>query len=160
MGYMKKKWILFLFNSSEFQWKIIDIWIQLFAMGGWGFQRIQNKSTFYFHCTGGFLFDYGCMLSSSLNPTIFLYLWEIELFSLCTTPHHRKLFKHLDVTYSQVWYIIGIVSSIISTQKIGLIRVTYDPPVSARLTYVSLFFCFKSDCIELDFKEISYLVTF
>ena len=87
-----KKWILFLFNSSEFQWKIIDIWIQLFAMGGWGFQRIQNKSTFYFHCTGGFLFDYGCMLSSSLNPTICLYLWEIEieLFSLCTTPHHTR----------------------------------------------------------------------
>ena len=44
--------------------------------------------------------------------------------------HHRKLFKHLEVTYSQVWYIIGIVSSsptYFHSEKIGLIRVTYDP---------------------------------
>ena len=47
--------------------------------------------------------------------------------------HHRKLFKHLEMTYSQVWYIIRIVSSSpthFHSEKIGLIRVTYDPPVS------------------------------
>ena len=51
-------------------------------------------------------------------------------------PHHRKLFKHFEVTYSQVWYIIGIVSSSptdFHSEKIGLIRVTYDPPVSIRV---------------------------
>ena len=44
-----------------------------------------------------------------------------------SVPHHQKLFKHLEVTYSQVWYIIGIVSSSPTdflSEKIGLIRVT------------------------------------
>ena len=91
------------------------------------------------------------------------------------------------VTYTQVWYIIGIVSSSpthFHSEKIGLIRVTYDPlPVlglinikslslffslslfslffSLSLSFFSLslsFFSFRSDYIELDFKEISYLV--
>ena len=71
-------------------------------------------------------------------------------------------------------YIIGIVGSSLTdfNSKIGLNRVTYhphDPPVSARVNiclslYLSLafylFFSFRSDCIELDFKEISYLVIF
>ena len=51
-------------------------------------------------------------------------------------PTHRKLFKHLKVTYTQVWYIIGSVSSSpthLHSEKLGLIRVTYDPPVSIRV---------------------------
>ena len=50
--------------------------------------------------------------------------------------HHRKLFKHLEMTYTQVWYIIGIVSSSptdFHSEKIGLIRVTYDSTVSIRI---------------------------
>ena len=72
------------------------------------------------------------------------------------------------MTYTQVWYIIGIVSSSptdFHSEKIGLIRVTYDPPVSARVNIcISLFFSLSffsvltSDCIELDFKEIFHLV--
>ena len=64
-------------------------------------------------------------LSLSIYLSICLYLGEIEieltLSSLCTTPHHqhRKLFKYSEVIYTQVWYIIGIVSSspTVSTQK-------------------------------------------
>ena len=44
-----------------------------------------------------------------------------------SVPHHRKLFKHLEMTYTQVWYIIGIVSSSLTSfhlENIGLIRVT------------------------------------
>ena len=55
--------------------------------------------------------------------------------TIITLPHQSKLFKHL-VTYSQVWYIIGIVSSSpthFHSEKIGLIRVTYNPPVSIRV---------------------------
>ena len=45
------------------------------------------------------------------------------------------------MTYTLVWYIIGIVSlspSHFHSEKIGLIRVTYDPPVSYRVKYISL----------------------
>ena len=102
------------------------------------------------------------------------------------------------MTYTLVWYIIGIVSSSpidFHSEKIGLIRVTYYHPVSIRvnkyfkwfilkwatslessaqallistqkigsvlclsLSLSLSFFCFRSDCIDLDFKEISYLV--
>ena len=67
--------------------------------------------------------DYN-ILSSSLNLSIylslfisiFLFLWEIELtlWSLSTTtPHHTTInfLRTLALTYTQVWYIIGIVSS-------------------------------------------------
>ena len=78
---------------------------------------------------------------------LFIVKLSLSLFSLTlreswhynhstTPPTHRKLFKHLEVTYSQVWYIIGIVSSSpthFHSEKIGLIRVTYDPPVSIRV---------------------------
>ena len=68
---------------------------------------------------------------------LFLYLWERESWHYNhSVPHHRKLFKHLEMTYTQVWYIIGIVSSSpthFHSEKIGLIRVTYDPPVSIRV---------------------------
>ena len=69
-----------------------------------------------------------------------------------------------------MWYIIWIISSSptdFTSEKIGLNRVTYDPPVSIRVNkylkfcslFLSLFFfSFRSDCKELDFKEISYLV--
>ena len=44
-------------------------------------------------------------------------------------PHHSKLFKHLELTYTQVWYIIGIVSSSpthFHLEKIGLIREAFQ----------------------------------
>ena len=64
--------------------------------------------------------------------------------TIITLPHHtihpptlhRKLFKHLEVTFSQVWYIIGIVSSSqthFHSEKIGLVRVNYELPVSIRV---------------------------
>ena len=83
------------------------------------------------------------------------------------------------VTYTQVWSIIWIDSSCptdFHSEKIGLIKVTYGLPVSIRvneylkslllsisLSFFSLshslsLFSFRSDGIELDFKEISYLV--
>ena len=71
-------------------------------------------------------------LSSSLSLCS-LFVWE-RADTKITLPHHppthRKLFKHLEVTYSQVWYIIRIVSlspTHFHSDKIGLIRVTYDP---------------------------------
>ena len=67
-------------------------------------------------------------------------------------------------------YIIGIVSSSPTDfhSEIGLIRVTYDPPVCYRVKYflfrlshlVNLSLILRFGCIELDFKEISYLVHF
>ena len=77
-------------------------------------------------------------------------------------PTHRKLFKHLEVTYSQVWYIIGIVSSSpfdFHSEKIGLIRVTMTPLSVLGLT-LSLFSFLRPECTELDFKEIFYLVKY
>ena len=62
------------------------------------------------------------------------------------------------VTYNQVWYIIGIVSSSptdFHSEKIGLIRVTNDPPVSIRvnkyLKSLSLFFFSLSLSLSLSF---------
>ena len=55
--------------------------------------------------------------------------------SLSLTFHHHhtttsKFLRTLELTYTQVWYIIGIISSSpthFHSEKIGLIRVTYDP---------------------------------
>ena len=74
-------------------------------------------------------------LSSSVSRSLFLFISiliserESWHYNHSTTPstHHRKLFKHLEVTYSQVWFIIGIVSSSSThfhSEKVGLIRVT------------------------------------
>ena len=67
----------------------------------------------------------------SLNHSISLYLWEIEieLTPIITLPHQTtsNFLRTLELTYSQVWYIIGIVSSRLSyfcTENIGLIGVT------------------------------------
>ena len=68
--------------------------------------------------------------------------------SLSTTHHHRKLFKHLEMTYTQVWYIIGIIGSSptdFHSEKIGLIRVTYDPPVSIRVNKYLKWLILKCD---------------
>ena len=52
---------------------------------------------------------------------------------------------------------------LIVNKKIGLIRFTFDPLSVLGLTYVylsfSLFSVLRPDWIELDFKEISYLVS-
>ena len=62
------------------------------------------------------------------------------------------------MTSTQVWYIIGIVSSSptdFHSEKIGLIRVTYDPPVSLRVNKylkshsLSLFLFFFSLSLSL-----------
>ena len=51
-----------------------------------------------------------------------------------SVPHHpptENFLRTLELTYTQVWYIIGIVSSSpthFHSEKIGLIRVTYDLP--------------------------------
>ena len=73
-------------------------------------------------------------ISQSLNLSLSLRDRD-RADTIITLPHHhhhhQKLFKHLEVTYSQVWYIIGIVSSSpthFHSEKIGLIRVTYDLP--------------------------------
>ena len=66
------------------------------------------------------------------------------------------------MTYTQVLFIIGIVSSShtdFHSEKIGSLM---TPPVSGRVNLCFSFslslFSFRSDSIELDFKEISYLV--
>ena len=54
----------------------------------------------------------------------------------------------LELTYTQVWYIIGIVSSSptdFHSEKIGLIRVTYDPPVSIRVNKYLKWLILKCD---------------
>ena len=68
------------------------------------------------------------------------------------TPHHtilhQKPFKHLEVTYTQVWYIIGIISSSpthFHSEKIGLFRVTYDPPASIRVNRYLKWLILKCD---------------
>ena len=48
----------------------------------------------------------GLSISQSLNLSLSL---RDRADTIITLPHQSKLFKHL-VTYSQVWYIIGIVS--------------------------------------------------
>ena len=83
-------------------------------------------------------FNYQLSSSISLSTlSLSLTLKERERAdTLINLPHHHKLFKHLEVTYSQVWYIIGIVSSsptYFHSEKIGLIRVNYDTPVSIRV---------------------------
>ena len=84
-----------------------------------------------------------------------LLLWEradtiITLYHTTTT---TNFLSTLELTYTQVWYIIGIVSSSpthFHSEKIGLIRVTYDPPVSIRVNkylkscYLSLSLFFLS----------------
>ena len=78
-------------------------------------------------------------ISQSLNLSLSLRDRDSWHYNHSATPHHTihwKLFKHLEMTYTQVWYIIGIVSSSpthFHSEKIGLIRVTYDPPVSIRV---------------------------
>ena len=71
----------------------------------------------------------------SLFISIFLYLWEIEIKltikSLSTTPPTINFLRTLELTYAQVWYIIGIVSSSqydFCTENIGLIEVTFHLP--------------------------------
>ena len=67
-------------------------------------------------------------------------VWKVEICSITlynhSVPHHhhhhttRNFLSTLELTYTQVWYIIGIVSSSptdFHSEKIGLIRVTYDP---------------------------------
>ena len=75
-------------------------------------------------------------ISQSLNLSLSLRDRDRADTIITFHHHHRKLFKHLKVTYSQVWYIIGIVRSSpthFHSEKIGLIRVTYDPPVCIRV---------------------------
>ena len=46
-------------------------------------------------------------------------------------PPNENFLSALEVTYTQVWYMIGIVSSSTThyhSDRIGLIRVTYDLP--------------------------------
>ena len=72
-------------------------------------------------------------ISQSLNLSLSLRDRDSWHYNHSATPHHTihwKLFKHLEVTYGQVWYIIGIISSSpadFHSEKIGLIRVIYDP---------------------------------
>ena len=75
--------------------------------------------------------------------------------------HHRKLFKHLEMTYSQVWYIIGIVSSSSThfhSEKIGLIRVTYDLPVSIRVNKHFMWLILKCD-MSLELSAQALLIS-
>ena len=92
-------------------------------------------------------------LSLSISQWLNLYLTlRDRADTIITLPphhhHHRKLFKHLEMTYTQVWYIIGIVSSSptdFHSEKIGLIRVTYDPPVSIRVNKYLKWLILKCD---------------
>ena len=69
---------------------------------------------------------------SPLNTLWWLFLSssmliELTLKSTCTT---KNFLSALEVTYTQVWYIVGIISSSpthFHSEKIGLIRVTIDP---------------------------------
>ena len=94
---------------------------------------------------------YCFVLSSSMFPVHFvlfqseynvffilvsdLFLWVKQgtktdiIINLSPTAHHKHL-RTLEVTYTQVWYIIGIISSIptnFHSETIGLIWVTIDP---------------------------------
>ena len=101
-------------------------------------------------------------LSLTLSLSLFLFLFlslslslrERESWHYNHFPHHtihpatRNFLRTLEVTYTQVWYIIGIVSSSptdFHSEKIGLIRVTYDPPVSVRVNKYSKWLKLKCD---------------
>ena len=105
------------------------------------------------------MFSIGMLLQKFLWSSISLFSLYLSLslrereswhynHSVPPPHHHQKLFKHLEVTYSQVWYIIGIVSSSptdFHSEKIGLIRVTYDPSVSVRVNEYSKWLILKCD---------------
>ena len=84
-------------------------------------------------------------LSLYLSLNLSLYLRDRDRAgTVITLPHHtttppKNFLRTLELTYTQVWYIIGIVSSSptdFHSEKIGF-RVTYDPPVSVRVNKYS-----------------------
>ena len=85
-----------------------------------------------------------------------LYVDRADTIFNCHLPsflpsHHRKLFSALEVTYTQVWYIVGIVSSSpthFHSEKIGLIGVTIDPLSTVGLIWHS----------EGTYSEVWYII--
>ena len=122
------------FNSTP----LSLLWLMFCAM--------INASDPTFHLFCGFKYPPSCFcvccqalsISQSLNLSLSLRdrdRADTIITFHHTTPHHTTNIS-LKVTYTQVWYIIGIVSSSpthFHSEKIGLIRVTYDPPVSIRV---------------------------
>ena len=77
------------------------------------------------------------VLNLKTRPTHLTTYWVnirgLFIIGIVSPPTSIRVRSALEVTYTQVWYIIGIVSSSptdFHSEKIGLIRVTYDPPVS------------------------------
>ena len=94
---------------------------------------ISNKRNFFFWVE---LEISQIIVKLSLSISIYLNL-SLSLRDRADTiitfhPHHIKLFlRTLELTYTQVWYIIGIVSSSpthFHSERIGLIRGSYGLP--------------------------------
>ena len=69
----------------------------------------------------------------------------ITLYHTTTT---TNFLRTLELTYTQVWYIIGIISSSLThfhSEKIGLIRVTYATHVSIRVNKHFMWLILKCD---------------
>ena len=100
-------------------------------------QKCPFWQTFLIHCN----FMYCQALSICLSLNLSLSLRDRDRADTIITLYHhttttRNFLSTLELTYTQVWYIIAIVSSSpydFHSEKIGLIRVAYDPPFSIRV---------------------------
>ena len=107
--------ILFYFNVTRLYLKCKLIWKEILF--------IDLRSRTYLYLSKifeiiEFYINIDCCQALSISQSINLSLSLRDRADTIITfhpsthhHHHRKLIKHLEVTYSQVWYIIGIVSS-------------------------------------------------
>ena len=125
-------------------------------------KRILGYSLYVYVLCYKFTFNFGMLLVWILSSSLYLPISQSLNISLSlrdrdradtiiTLYHHtttRNFLSTLELTYTQVWYIIGIVSSSpthFHSEKIGLIRVTYDPPVSIRVNKYLKWLILKCD---------------